>query len=80
MVREDGGLGSISLDGDEERALVGLNPLLPHRAVVPRQVPQRRELQLDVLQLDVVHAVRRHRAVLARNKMDINYCVIASRS
>ena len=57
MIRENGGLGAISLDGDEEGALVGLHALLSDRAVVPRQVPQRRELQLNVLQLDVVHAV-----------------------
>lgn len=52
-----------TLNGDHQIPAVRFHDFLHHGRVVSREGTYRRKLQLDVLQFDVVHAVRRHRAV-----------------
>lgn len=62
VVGEDGGPPPSPPHGHDDVALTGGHLLLEDVAVLPREGPGRGELQVDIPQLDVVHAVRRHRA------------------
>lgn len=55
MVGEYGGLGAVALHSHAQLAAVRAHAHLRARALA--EAPRARELQLDVLQLDVVHAV-----------------------
>lgn len=72
MISENSWLRSISLDRHQQTTLVGLHSFFPHGSVVPGEVSQCRKLQLNVLQLDVVHAVGGHRAA-HEEKSGLNY-------
>ncbi|PSN48375.1 hypothetical protein C0J52_21015 [Blattella germanica] len=67
VVREDSGLRSVALHSDEHASPSGLHTFFEDTRVVSRQSPGVRELKLNVLQFDVVHAVGGHRAARKKN-------------
>lgn len=56
MVRDDGWLGAVALHRDDDIAAVGAHPHL-HATSLAAEPTSAGELQLDVLQFDVIHAV-----------------------
>ena len=66
VVRQDGRLGAVALHGHQDGAPRRLHALLGHGRIVSGHGAHRGELQVDLLELDVIHGVGRHLA--AKNK------------
>lgn len=64
MVGEEGRLAAVSLHCHQHTASVRLHADLLYRGVVSAQGTRAGELQLDVTQLNVVHAVAGHPAAI----------------
>lgn len=58
MVGDNGGFGTVALHGDKDVAAVGAHARLS-AAALAAEAQRTWELQLDILQLDIVHAANR---------------------
>lgn len=79
MVGEEGRLAAVALHGHQHTASVRLHTDLLYRGVVSAQRASAGELQLDVTQLNVVHAVAGHPAAIniqisLISPLNLRYC------
>lgn len=68
MISDDGRLGPRTLNGHKQKSTVCLHAFFWNRSTSSSQATSHWQLELNVLQLNVVHAVRWHRAAKKRKK------------
>lgn len=82
MVGDDGGFGAVALHGDDDVAAVSAHAHLGARCLTAEPASIR-ELELDVLQLNVIHTVGKNKTVDRLNSpnhilyfLNLLYCML----